>query len=113
MRRNFCGLELLTKKHKMKTQTEINEIAIEIAVTRGWQERRDAIKKLITDLQEEQAKVSPSNAVLAVTSDSKENKKESEVAVCPNCGIDDWDGMGQYRRCNRCNHRWKEGQTDR
>lgn len=36
----------------------------------------------IIDTTANEAKVFSSNAVLAVTSDSKENNKESEVAVC-------------------------------
>ena len=27
--------------------------------------------------------------------------------ICPQCKTDDWDGMGQYRRCNKCGKRWK------
>lgn len=47
------------------TETEIDDIATDIAVMRGSQERRDAIKKLIADLQTEPANIFSSNAVLA------------------------------------------------
>ena len=46
------------------TYAEIDDIATDIAVTRGTQERRDAIKKLIAELQEEPAKVISSNLTL-------------------------------------------------
>ena len=29
-------------------------------------------------------------------------------SVCPKCDSEDWDGIGQYRRCNKCNERWKQ-----
>lgn len=28
-------------------------------------------------------------------------------SVCPRCTSDDWDGIGQHRRCNRCGERWE------
>ena len=46
-------------------QTEIDNIATDIAVMRGSQERRDAIKKLIADLQAEPANIFSSNALLS------------------------------------------------
>ena len=36
------------------------------------------------------------------------NKSDVIKSVCPKCKSDDWDGMGQYRRCKKCNKRWKE-----
>ena len=47
------------------TETEIDNIATDIAITRGMQERRDAIKKLITDLQTEPVNIFSSNALLS------------------------------------------------
>ena len=46
------------------------------------------------------------NAVLAVTSDSKKNKKESEVSVCPDCGGDTLSVVGMTF-CSELTCKWE------
>lgn len=36
--------------------------------------------------------------------------QEKSPEICPKCKSGDWVGMGQYRRCNKCNERWVEKQ---
>lgn len=62
-----------------------------------------AIGKLQRQVAELEAKVIDINAMLKVTSDSTENKKESEVAVCEQ-DKHDFEGVnnGYIRRCKKC-----------
>ena len=80
---NLKTKTLILKQNKMNLQKELKEFA-------KWLDGSD-IKRPIEKMadhywQEFKAQGISSNAVLKVTSDSTENKKESEVAVCDACG---------------------------
>jgi hypothetical protein len=84
------------KKQKRVILTENgNEVVV-------FQKGKEALAQKVCDLLNADLEVNKisSNGMLAVTSDSKENKKESEVAVCEH---KEWMNVDDvYEQCGEC-----------